>query len=47
MLSTLEVIKMFLSFSTQKNFRVYQIDVQSTFLNGALEEVYIKYHDYF
>ena len=39
----LEAIKMFLSYSIHKNFKVYQIDVESCFLNGDLEEeVYIE-----
>ena len=39
----LEAIRMFLAFSCYKNFKVYQMDVKSTFLNGKLEEeVYIE-----
>ena len=34
----LEEIRMFLEFSCYKNFRVYQMDVKYTFLNGELEE---------
>ena len=34
----LEAIIMFLAFSCYKNFKVYQIDVKSEFLNGKLEE---------
>jgi hypothetical protein len=34
----LEAIIMFLSYSCHKNFKVYQMDVKSTFLNGDLEE---------
>jgi len=38
-----EEIRMFLAFSCYKNFKVYQMDVKSTFLNGDLEEeVYIE-----
>jgi hypothetical protein len=38
----LEAIRMFLAFACFKNFKVYQMDVKSTFLNGNLEEeVYI------
>jgi hypothetical protein len=34
---------MFLSYSCHKNFKVYQMDVKSTFLNGDLEEeVYME-----
>ncbi|GJU21938.1 retrovirus-related pol polyprotein from transposon TNT 1-94 [Tanacetum coccineum] len=36
-------IKIFLAFTTYMNFKVYQIDVKSAFLNGKLkEEVYVK-----
>jgi hypothetical protein len=39
----LEAIIMFLSYSCHKNFKVYQMDVKSTFLNGDLEEeVYME-----
>jgi hypothetical protein len=34
---------MFLSYSCHKKFKVYQMDVKSTFLNGDLkEEVYME-----
>jgi hypothetical protein len=35
----LEAIKMFLAFECFKNFKIYQMDVKSTFLNGNLEQV--------
>ena len=39
----LEAIIMFLAYSCHKNFKVYQMDVHSTFLNGYLEEeVYME-----
>jgi hypothetical protein len=39
----LEAIIMFLVYSCHKNFKVYQTDVKSTFLNGDLEEeVYME-----
>ncbi|GJY40128.1 retrovirus-related pol polyprotein from transposon TNT 1-94 [Tanacetum coccineum] len=39
----MEAIGIFLAFSTYMNFKVYQIDVKSVFLNGKLkEEVYVK-----
>ena len=34
----LEAIRMFLAFAAHSNFKVYQMDVKSTFLNGELEE---------
>lgn len=34
----MEAIHTFLAFYTYKNFKVYQMDVKSTFLNGYLEE---------
>jgi hypothetical protein len=39
----LEAIRMFLPYSCHKNFKVYQMDVKSAFLNGDLEEeVYME-----
>jgi hypothetical protein len=39
----LEAIKMFLAYACHKNFKVYQMDVKSTFLNEDLEEdVYVE-----
>jgi len=39
----LEAIRMFLALAFYKNFKVYQMDVKSAFLNGNLdEEVYIE-----
>ncbi|GKC45349.1 retrovirus-related pol polyprotein from transposon TNT 1-94 [Tanacetum coccineum] len=39
----MEAIKIFLAFATYMNFKVYQMDVKSSFLNGKLkEEVYVK-----
>ena len=39
----METVKMFLTYAANKNFKVYQMDVKSTFLNGELEEeVYIE-----
>ncbi|KAL8090000.1 hypothetical protein AgCh_039456 [Apium graveolens] len=38
----LEAIRIFLAFATFSNFKVYQMDVKSAFLNGKLdEEVYV------
>ena len=42
-MARLEAIRMFLAFTTYSNFKVYQIDVKSAFLNGELEEeVYVE-----
>ena len=39
----LEAIRMFLAFAAHSNFKVYQMDVKSTLLNGELEEeVYVE-----
>ncbi|GKF01288.1 retrovirus-related pol polyprotein from transposon TNT 1-94 [Tanacetum coccineum] len=39
----MEAIRIFLVFATYMNFKVYQMDVKSAFLNGKLkEEVYVK-----
>ena len=41
--SRMEAVRMFLVHVANKNFKVYQLDVKSTFLNGELEEeVYIE-----
>jgi hypothetical protein len=43
LVARLEAIRMFLAFACYKNFKIYQMDVKSTFLNGNLEEeVYIE-----
>ena len=40
----LEAIRIFLAFAAHSNFKVYQMDVKSAFLNGELdEEVYVYY----
>ena len=42
-MARLEAIRMFLSCASHKNFKVYQMDVKLTFLNGDLEEeVYME-----
>ena len=39
----MEAVRMFLAYATSKNFKVYQMDVKSAFLNGELEEeIYIE-----
>jgi hypothetical protein len=38
LMARLEEIRMFLSFSSYKTFKVYQMDVKLEFLNGNLEE---------
>ena len=47
-IARMEVVRMFLAYATNKNFKVYQMDVKSTFLNGELEEeVYIEQQEGF
>ncbi|GKD74385.1 retrovirus-related pol polyprotein from transposon TNT 1-94, partial [Tanacetum coccineum] len=42
-MAKMEAIRIFLAFATYMNFKVYQINVKSAFLNGKLkEEVYVK-----
>ncbi|GKC04033.1 retrovirus-related pol polyprotein from transposon TNT 1-94, partial [Tanacetum coccineum] len=42
-MARMEAIRIFLAFVTYMNFKVYQMDVKSAFLNGKLkEEVYVK-----
>ena len=36
--SRMELIRMFLAFSSSKDFKVYQMDVNSAFLNDELKE---------
>ena len=39
----MEVVRTFLAYVANKNFKVYQMDIKSTFMNGELEEeVYIE-----
>lgn len=39
----MEAIRMFLAFAFSKGFKIYQMDVKTTFLNGELkEEVYME-----
>lgn len=48
LVSRMEAIQMFLAFSCSKGFKVYQMDVKSTFLNGELkEEVYMEQPEQF
>ncbi|GLJ26041.1 hypothetical protein SUGI_0499460 [Cryptomeria japonica] len=43
LVARLEAIRLFLAYVTYKDFKVYQMDVKSAFLNGDLEEeVYIE-----
>ncbi len=43
LVARLEAIRIFLAFSCYKNFKVYQMDAKSAFLNGNIEEeVYIE-----
>eukprot|EP00253_Pinus_taeda_P026740 PITA_26740 len=38
----MEAIRMFLTYAYSRKIKLYQMDVKSSFLNGELEEVYIK-----
>ena len=43
LVARMEVVRTLLAYATYKGFKVYQMDVKSTFLNGRLEnEVYIE-----
>ena len=47
-IARIEVVRLFLAYAAQKKFKMYHMDVNSTFLNGELEEeVYIKYPEGF
>jgi hypothetical protein len=42
-ITRLEAIRILLVFATSKGFKLYQMDVKSTFLNGVIqEEVYVR-----
>ena len=42
-IARLDTIRLLLAVATQKNWKVYQLDVKSTFLNGFLqEEIYVE-----
>ncbi|GKA80144.1 retrovirus-related pol polyprotein from transposon TNT 1-94 [Tanacetum coccineum] len=44
----LEAVKIFVAYAAHKNFRIYQMDVKTTFLNGPLkEEVFVRQPDGF
>ena len=38
LVARMEVVRMFLAYATNKNFKVYQMDFKSAFMNGELEE---------
>ena len=43
LVARLEAIRVFLAYAAHKKFKVFQMDVKSTFLNGELEqEVYVE-----
>ena len=43
LVARLEAIRIFLAYVAHANFKVYQMDVKSAFLNGELEEeVYVQ-----
>ena len=42
-IARMKVVRMFLAYATSKNFKVYQMDVKSSFWNAELkEELYIE-----
>jgi hypothetical protein len=42
-ITRLETIRILLAFAAFKEFKLYQMDMKSTFLNGVIqEEVYVK-----
>jgi hypothetical protein len=42
-IARLEAIRILLAFAASKGFKFYQMDVKSTFLNGAIqEEVFVR-----
>ena len=44
----LEAIRMFLAYASYMNFKLYQIDVKSAFLNGFIEdEVFVVINAFF
>jgi hypothetical protein len=42
LVARMEEIRLILAYACSKNIKVYQMDVKSSFMNGELEEVYIK-----
>jgi hypothetical protein len=43
LVARLEAIRILLAFTTFKGFKLYQMDMKSTFLNGVIqEEVYVR-----
>ena len=43
LIARLESIRILLAFSSYMNFKLYQMDVKSAFLNGFIEEeIYVK-----
>ena len=43
LVATLEAIRMLLAYATHHNFKLYQMDVKSAFLNGPIQElIYVE-----
>jgi hypothetical protein len=38
----LEAVRILLAFAAFKEFKLYQMDVKSVFLNGVIQEVYVQ-----
>jgi hypothetical protein len=41
-LAHLEAIRILLAFATSKGYKHYQMDVKSVFINGVIQEVYVR-----
>ncbi|GJX00317.1 retrovirus-related pol polyprotein from transposon TNT 1-94 [Tanacetum coccineum] len=44
LVARMEAIRIFLDFATYLNFKVFQMDVKSAFLNGKLKEEVLGFH---
>jgi hypothetical protein len=41
-IACLEAIRILLTFAASKGFKLYQMDLKSPFLNGVIQEVYVR-----